>query len=298
MVSLALDIDKCSTVLFGKKSWVEGIRESINENKSLKIFNQPVPVKQSDIYLGDVLHEGGLAKSVMATVDKRYGRIFSAIIEVSKILEDYRIDVIGGLSVGLEIFELAVIPSLLNNAETWTEMNSETETKLESLQNLMFRHIFAVPMSTPKPILRWDLGQLSVKEKIHIRKLCFLHHLKNLPSNSLGAEFYELQVRFDFPGLIKECKDLLREYRLPDITEGPYKFTKEAWKNLVKKTIKDKSEKLIKVNMTEYSKLKNLNTDDENLKIKDYIRKMTLRNARTKFRIRSQMLDVKMNKKI
>ena len=47
-----------------------------------------VPVKQSDIYLGDVLHEGGLAKSVMATVDKRYGRIFSAIIEVSKILED------------------------------------------------------------------------------------------------------------------------------------------------------------------------------------------------------------------
>ena len=65
----------------------------------------------------------------------------------------------------------------------------------------------------------------------------------------------------------------------------------------MKRTIKDKSEKLIKANMTEYSKLKNLNTDDENLKIKDYIRKMTLRNARTKFRIRSQMLDVKMNKK-
>ena len=100
---------------------------------------------------------------MMATVDRRYGKIFSAIIEVSRILEDYRIDAIGGLSVGLEIFELAVIPSLLNNAETWTEMNAETETKLENLQNLMFRYVFAVPMSTLKPIIRWDLGQLSVR---------------------------------------------------------------------------------------------------------------------------------------
>ena len=94
-----------------------------------------------------------------------YGRIFSAITEISAVLDDYRINSIGGLSAGLEIYELAIVPSLLYNAETWTNIDSDTENVLEKLQNAMFRALFAVPRSTPKPILRSDLGNLTVREK-------------------------------------------------------------------------------------------------------------------------------------
>ena len=120
------------------------------ENESLKICNQKILAKENDQYLGDFLHE-----SVEATVSHRYGRIFSAIIEVSSILEDYRIDTIGGLKAGLDIFEMALIPSLLNNSEIWIEMDKQTTSRLEHLQNSMFRNLFAVPNSTSIPMLRF-----------------------------------------------------------------------------------------------------------------------------------------------
>ena len=109
---LKLNISKCSVIIFQKSKQVNLIREAINKQKLLKICDQPILIKEKDDYLGDVLHEGGLSKSMEATVAKRYGRIFSSIIEVSSILEDYRIDTIGGLKSGYKIFDLAVIPSL------------------------------------------------------------------------------------------------------------------------------------------------------------------------------------------
>ena len=72
------------------------MRAKINKEKSLKIFDQQIEVKEHDQYLGDTLHEGGLTKSVKATIDRRYGRIFAAVNEVASILEDFRIDTIGG----------------------------------------------------------------------------------------------------------------------------------------------------------------------------------------------------------
>ena len=213
---LHLSIPKCSTLIFEKKNRIGFMRAKINKEKSLKIFDQQIEVKEHDQYLGDTLHEGGLTKSVKATIDRRYGRIFAAVIEVASILEDFRIDTIGGIRVGLDIFELSVVPSLLNNAETWVGMNTDTEDRLDNLQNCMFRTIFAVPKSTPKPILRWDLGHLSMKEKIHAKKLNFLLHLKNLPNNSLAAEFYDIQVKLNFPGLVEECRNLLQNYNLPN----------------------------------------------------------------------------------
>ena len=46
------------------------------------------------------------------------------------------------MSAGLEIFELAILPSLLNNADVWIEMGKTARDKLENLQNTMFRYLF------------------------------------------------------------------------------------------------------------------------------------------------------------
>ena len=119
------------------------------------------------------------------------------MIEKSSVLNDNIIDTIGGLKACLEICELALIPSLLHNADTWLDINANAEDKLEKV-------LFGVPECTPKPILRFDLGNLSMKAKVHVKKLNILHHLKNLDSQSLGNEFYTLQVQLNLPGLIKE----------------------------------------------------------------------------------------------
>ena len=294
---LSLNISKCSLIVFQKNTRINTIGEAINNKKQLSICNTIIEAKEKDVYLGDILHEGGLSKSALATVTHRYGRIFSSMIEVSSILDDYRIDTIGGMKAGLEIYELALLPSLLNNADTWIFMDKVTIQKLENLQNTMFRNLFAVPISTPTPMLRFDLGSLSMKERIDQKKLGFLHHLKHLESESLAAEMYELQVKYNFPGLITECRKLLKLYKLPNIIDDNLNFSKLKWKSMVKSAVKLTSEMKIKQEFKNYSKLKNRNLEDESLKLKQYVTDMNLRNARTNFRIRSFMVATKMNRK-
>ena len=136
---LKLNISKCSLIVFDKKKKIEAIRKSINESKSMKIGQDIIKVKVKDDYLGEVNHEEGLEKSVESTIEKRYGRVFSSLIEVTAILNDFRIDSIGGMKAGLEIYELAILPSILNNSDMWVEMGKTSIEKLNNLQNTIFR---------------------------------------------------------------------------------------------------------------------------------------------------------------
>ena len=65
----------------------------------------------------------------------------------------------------------------------------------------------------------------------------------------------------------------------------------------MKKVVRAKSEINIKKEFANSSTLKNLNVPSENLRLHDYIKNMSLRNARTNFRIRSHMIDTKFNRK-
>ena len=54
--------------------------------------------------MGDILHVGGLKKSVEATISDRYGKTFAAINEIGAVISDFRINARGGLKAGLDIF--------------------------------------------------------------------------------------------------------------------------------------------------------------------------------------------------
>ena len=192
---------------------------------------------------------------------------------------------------------MAILPSLLNNADVWISINEQTVNRLENLQNMMYRRLFAVPNSTPTPMLRMDLGSINMKERIHQKKLNFLHHLKSLESESLAAEIYEVQAKYNFPGLVSECRKLIALYALPNIIDEQIAVSQQTWKKLVKKAIKEKSEEAIKLKFKSYSKLRDKDYESENLHLKPYITEMKLREARTFFRVRSSMIPVKMNMK-
>ena len=80
---LTLNLGKCSVIVFEKKRKVKEKREFINRTKPLTIFNETIKAKEKVEYLGDCLHEQGVTKSAEATVNQRYGRILSTIIEIS-----------------------------------------------------------------------------------------------------------------------------------------------------------------------------------------------------------------------
>ena len=125
------------------------------------INNKVINENKSEKYLGDYLHNKGSQSSIHETVDKRYWRTVSAILETKTVIEDYRSQHIGGLLIGIDIWELAILPMLINNSGTWDLISTETNKKLNSLQNMLLRYLLQTPRSTPKPALTWDFGILT-----------------------------------------------------------------------------------------------------------------------------------------
>ena len=169
---LKLNIDKSSFLLLGRKTQIEKIRNII-EKDPLLLSGEIIKEKSDEKYLGEYIHSEGLSKSIDFTVQKRYWLTLSAIMEIKTILNDYRIHVPGGINTGIMLWELAVIPMILNNADTWNDIDSVTLKKLEDLQNMLIRYLFNTPRSSPIPALCWDVGMFKIKYRILQKQLNF-----------------------------------------------------------------------------------------------------------------------------
>ena len=186
---------------------------------------------------------------------------------------------------------------MLNNSDTWDEIDDESVEKLERLQNTLMCYLLSTPRTTPKPALCWDFGVIPVKYRILQKKLNLVKHLSSLNKNALAKEVYQTQLEFGFPGLATQTKQLIKELDLPDITENKTneETTKQKWKKLVKEAIVEESEKELKEKISKLKKLKDGPMKNETFGTKDYLKSMDLTEARLKFKFRSKMLDVKMN---
>ena len=114
---LDLHDEKSCFIVFGKGKPLEKLKNELKETP-LTLYGQNMIQKQKEKYLGDFLHGGGLAASVRATLEARAIALRSGAMEVRSIVEDCRSRCLGGLEVGLEIFEIAYIPALMNNAQS------------------------------------------------------------------------------------------------------------------------------------------------------------------------------------
>ena len=174
---LDLHEEKSCLLVFGKKGKALTEVQTKLEKDPLTLYGKPMVQKIKEKYLGDFLHSEGLAASAKATVDARAAALKSGAIEVRAVVEDCRSLCLGGLSVGLDIYEAAYIPALLNNSQTWIEIKAETIEKLEDLQSSFLRILLATPASTPRAALVWDCGAIKMKFRIMQNKLVFLHYI-------------------------------------------------------------------------------------------------------------------------
>ena len=197
---LDLNEDKSCYIVFGEKQ-CKSIDETLN-TRPLLLYGRPMVRKEKEVYLGEVLHCGGLAKSVRATVEARQGKIQSSIIETRVMIEDCRSNAVGGLAAGLDAWETAIIPSLLSNCQTWVNIDEGTMDILTDIQNSMYRTLLTVPKSTPPPSLAGDCGGLMMKYRIMKAKLIFIHHIINLSKGTLARDILDIQVSNGYPGLM------------------------------------------------------------------------------------------------
>ena len=226
--------DKSCYLLIGNKKTKELISEEL-ELCPLTLYGKLMKNKTFEKYLGDFIHSDRVSASADATVNDRHGKMISAIKEITSIVEDCRSTTLGGLKVGLEIWELAFIPSLLNNCSTWMEIKGPTVEKLEEIQNSLYRNLLNVPFTTPKASLIWEMGGIKMKFRIMQRKLIFMNHILHLEEDSLAKQVQRVEQAQGVPGLSSEVETYIENLGLPNcfLIYIPQK----KWKPLVKKAI-------------------------------------------------------------
>ena len=140
-------------------------------------------------------------------------------------------------------------------------------------------------------------GTISLEMQVAKKKLLFLRHLFPLEESSLANEILVVQVNNHLPGLVQECKNLIKSLNLPNLFDKEVRsaYSKLIWKNKVNTAIKEYEESKLKSSFSSKSKLKEGPMMGESFDQKEYISDLTLTKARMKFQIRSKMVDAKFN---
>ena len=154
--------------------------------------------------------------------------------------------------------------------------------------------LLAVPLSAPRAALLWDTGTTSMENKIIEKKLGLMFHIKSLDDTTLAKQTYLEQVRNSWPGLTQEVNELCENMSIPNIIKSDENMTKYMWKNLVKKAVRTKNTSELKEKIATYSKLDEVKGETK-CEIKPYLKELTMKDARLKFRLRSKMFNCKMN---
>jgi hypothetical protein len=270
----------------------------LNELKlfPLTLYGETMKEKVSEKYLGDFIHGGGVAKSAEVTVVERCGRMFSTNNEIRAIVEDCRSTTLGGLKVGLDIWESAYIPSLLNNCSTWMEIQESTIEKLEDLQYSIYRSFLNVPYTAPKAALIWEVGGVKIKYRIYMRKLIFMNHILHLDESALAKQIQTAQEVNGTNGLTREVKQLIAELNLPDCFAS--RIPKNEWKKLVHDAVFKENENEIRKSASSYKKMMNRIKVDEPFCCKEYLTNLPISQARILFNHKYSMTEnIKMNYK-
>ena len=284
---LSLNTDKSKFMIIGSSKAAREMREKA-KFEVIKLAGEPIKESEMEKYLGDYFHEKGNSQSIVETVKKRYGKAREAVIDIKNQVEDVRAEAIGPIKTGLEIFELSVIPFLLHNCETWDNIPVEAMEILNKVHLTFLRMLLKTPITTPIPSLFWETGSINIQAKIEQRKLSFYHNILNMNETSLARNVAEVQLINNYPGLMRDCKKLLKNYKIDD--ENIETISKFTWKKNVKNAIHDKVETDTLENMKKYKKIKYELKVNETLELKQYMKSMNLSRARMKFSLETEMV--------
>ena len=289
---LEINLDKSVFVILGRKDVKSKIQKEIN-NLPLSFKGNMLQQKKNDKWLGDLIDTEGENSSVISTINERKLRIMTSIIEITSIIEETRINRIGGLQCGLDLWEVAVVPSLLNNSNSWTSLSKEVFNQCESIQLNFLRSLLSVPKSTPKPALLHQSNTMLMKTRISKNILNFMKHIVSLPESALAKQVFQEQLENNWPGLVDEAKEAakLLQVSFNDVLNED--ISKDSFKRMVKKKAKIYNASALKEQMSSYKKLNQIiNENPEEVK---YFMTEPVFSARQIFRHKCEMFEAKMN---
>ena len=108
--------------------------------RPLLLYNKNMKEVENNKYLSCLLAPT-VSQSVTDTVNSRIGLARRAVYEIRTIVEDSRAGTIGSFLVGMNLWEMSVIPMLLFSSQVWSEIPDKTMRKLEDINSLMLTNL-------------------------------------------------------------------------------------------------------------------------------------------------------------
>ena len=243
---------------------------------------------ESDKWLGQVMSANGLADSVTKTIEAKKPKIKAACIEIIQIIQDWRVQVVGGMDSALLMWEACCVPSLLTGAGTWVGITPAAERRLEALQHWFLRLVLRVGPGCPTPSLRWETGVLSMRMRVWIEKLMLVRHLKNLDTTSLARKIYEEQKANNWPGLVKETTLICQKLNIANINEDNVcNMSAKSYRKHITLKCREKDENELRASAD--GKIKCEKVFSEKYGKKQYLSENLLCNVRKMFHTRVKM---------
>jgi hypothetical protein len=274
--------DKSGILVLGSLSFQNKIKKELQE-EPIHFGQFPLKIKTEDRYLGHII-KSNLASSALATVKERSGKIKGAALEIKQIVEDFEMQALGGLAAAWDLWERALIPSLLAGAGTWLGDITQAVHLCNKIQDFYWKTILKVPDSCPKLALRCETFMKNMKWRIWEQKCLLVIRVQNLEEGSLAKQIHEQAEENDWPGLGRETRQICQELQIPDINKN--RILKEHLQQAIQKSHHED----MMSQFVHSKKLQDIKESDFS-DFQPYFHDKNIENARTKFKIRSKMLE-------
>ena len=161
------------------------------------------------------------------------GKITGATFEVQSIVENFKMQAICGLMDAWELWDKALVPSLLNGAGTWMGITSKEEEMQDKMQDFFWRVQQRVPESCPKIALRAETRMISMKHRIWQEKLMLMRRIKNQSLGTLSRKVLEEQKQRKWPGLTREVSSICQQIGLGNLNEKDINKLGQSYAKLI-----------------------------------------------------------------
>ena len=186
-----------------------------------------------------------------------------------------------------------LLGSMLNNSESWININKSDLDNLEKPDTMLQRIILGTSGNPSKAFMCLELGIVPVKFVMMEKRLTFLKYILNENMSSMIRQVYEVlksdSRKGDFINLVKQdLEDTQIDFTEEDIID----FKKTEWKKYVHKQVSKASFQYLIDENSRKSKTKHIHFDK--LEMSEYLvlnRNTSL--SKTIFNVRAGVLDIK-----
>ena len=251
------------------------------KNIELKLNNSQIPITKVYTYLGDEFNNKNTYEDMIKTRKNKARQTTREILSTCRnaIFKEKEIEV------GLKLMKTILIPRLIHNSETWTNITKTLICELEKEQSYYLKRLLHLPDSTPTIGVLYECGIIPIEELLWSKKLRYYQKLLKT-NNKTIIEIIKTQTEMKLPRCwITEMKQYLEQNNINNTEEEIKRMTVNTWKRIVNKNTAER----LKQKLSKEKSTKTMFITE--CKEQKYLKMLDSKDSRLAIRIRLKMID-------